>query len=138
MILEQLKRDEGFRGEPYKCTEGYWTIGYGRNLETNPLTMDEAEVLLENDVNHTLGRLISVDLLPSITIDELTPRQAVWVNMAFQMGVSGVLRFKKAIRAYLDEDYRTCAEEMLDSRWSMQTPNRAHRLADQMISGEWQ
>lgn len=138
MILEQLKRDEGFRGEPYKCTEGYWTIGFGRNLETNPLTMDEAEVLLENDVNHTLGRLISVDLLPSITVDELTPRQAVWVNMAFQMGVSGVLRFKKAIRAYLDEDYRTCAEEMLDSRWSMQTPNRAHRLADQMISGEWQ
>lgn len=138
MILEQLKRDEGFRGEPYKCTEGYWTIGFGRNLETNPLTIDEAEVLLENDVNHTLGRLISVDLLPSITIDELTPRQAVWVNMAFQMGVSGVLRFKKAIRAYLDEDYRTCAEEMLDSRWSMQTPNRAHRLADQMISGEWQ
>ena len=138
MILEQLKRDEGFRGEPYKCTEGYWTIGFGRNLETNPLTMDEAEILLENDVNHTLARLIAVDLLPSITIDELTPRQAVWVNMAFQMGVSGVLRFKKAIRAYLDEDYRTCAEEMLDSRWSMQTPNRAHRLADQMISGEWQ
>ena len=138
MILQQLKRDEGFRGEPYKCTEGYWTIGFGRNLETNPLTMDEAEILLENDVNHTLERLIAVDLLPSITLDELTPRQAVWVNMAFQMGVSGVLRFKKAIRAYLDEDYRTCAEEMLDSRWSMQTPNRAHRLADQMISGEWQ
>jgi lysozyme len=138
MILEQLKRDEGFRGEPYKCTEGYWTIGYGRNLETNPLTEDEAEILLKNDVNYTLARLIAVDLLPSITLDELTPRQAVWVNMAFQMGVSGVLRFKKAIRAYLDEDYRTCAEEMLDSRWSMQTPNRAHRLADQMISGEWQ
>lgn len=138
MILEQLKRDEGFRGEPYKCTEGYWTIGFGRNLETNPLSMDEAEILLENDVNHTLARLIAVDLLPSITVDELTPRQAVWVNMAFQMGVSGVLRFKKAIRAYLDEDYRTCAEEMLDSIWAIQTPNRAHRLADQMISGEWQ
>lgn len=138
MILEQLKRDEGFRGEPYKCTEGYWTIGYGRNLETNPLTEDEAEILLKNDINYTLARLIAVDLLPSVEMDELTPREAVWLNMAFQLGVAGLLRFKKAISAYIEEDYRTCAEELLNSRWAIQTPNRAHRMADQMLTGEWQ
>lgn len=137
MILDQLKRDEGFRGEPYKCTEGYWTIGYGRNLETNPMTEAEAEVLLRNDVNHTLERLIAVQLLPNVCVSDLTPRQAVWLNMAFQMGVSGTLRFKNAIRAYQNEDYRTCAEEMLNSRWAMQTPNRAQRLVDQMVTGEW-
>lgn len=138
MIIEQLKRDEGFRGQPYQCTEGYLTIGYGRNLDTNPITKGEAEVLLTNDINHTLARLIAVDLLPSTSIDDLTPRQAVWVNMAFQLGVSGLLRFKKAISAYIEEDYRTCAEELLNSRWAMQTPNRAQRMADQMLTGEWQ
>lgn len=137
-LVEQLKRDEGFRGQPYKCTEGYTTIGYGRNLDTNPLTEYEAEYMLVNDTQKTLDRLIEVDLLPRVTLDDLTPRQAVWVNMAFQMGVSGVLRFKKAIRAYLNEDYRTCAEEMLNSRWSVQTPNRSLRLAEQMLTGEWQ
>jgi lysozyme len=137
MIITQLKRDEGFRGQPYQCTEGFTTIGYGRNLDTNPITDNEAEFMLLNDAQKTLDRLIEVELLPRVKLENLTPRQAVLVNMAFQMGVTGLLKFKKSLAYYLQDDYESCSREMLKSKWARQTPNRAERLVKQMLTGQW-
>jgi len=50
LLIAQLKKHEGFRSKVYKCPAGYLTIGYGRNLETNGLTKEEAEYLLQKDV----------------------------------------------------------------------------------------
>ncbi len=52
--------------------------------------------------------------------------------MVFQMGVAGVKKFKKMLAALRDKDYAEAADEMLDSVWAKQTPERAHRLADEM------
>ncbi len=52
--------------------------------------------------------------------------------MVFQMGVAGVLKFKKMLAALKDRDYAGAAKEMLDSLWAKQTPERAQRLADEM------
>ena len=92
-LLEQLKSDEGLRLKPYKCTEGYDTIGYGRNLETNGISENEAETMLMNDICRVMNSLNDHGLL----VDHTSPRQDVLINMAFQLGVSGLLKFKKMI-----------------------------------------
>jgi len=130
-LIEQLKVHEGLRLKPYHCTEGYLTIGYGRNLETNGITEAEAEMLLANDVFKVMEQLADHGLLQ----DHTKPRQDVLINMAFQMGVSGLLKFKKMILALDERRYYQAAKEMLDSRWAKQTPNRANELAKQMRTG---
>lgn len=50
-------------------------------------------------------------------------------NMAYQLGVSGVLRFRKMLEALRAGDREKAAEEALDSAWATQTPERAQRVA---------
>ena len=56
--------------------------------------------------------------------------QMVIINMCYQMGVSGVMKFKKALAAMKNGEWDIAATELLDSRWAKQTPNRANELAD--------
>ena len=123
--VEDIKNEEGFKGVVYKCTEGFDTIGYGTKL---PLTKEEATLLLE----YRLGKLKS-ELNSSLYALE-APAE-VWdilYNMAYQLGVPGLLKFGKFIKALQNKDYSQASIEMLDSKWASQTPNRAKRLADRM------
>ena len=56
----------------------------------------------------------------------------VFVEMAFQLGVNGVSKFKNALAHAKDHAWDKCADELLSSRWHQQTPNRAKALADVM------
>jgi lysozyme len=133
-LLDQLKKHEGFRGQVYKCTAGANTIGYGRNLDANPLTPDEAEHLLKNDVAFMVEKLRDKHLLAGHN----EARQAVIVNMAFNIGFAGLMKFKNMLTHYMEHEYHLAAEEMLDSKWARQVGNRAIELSEQMASGEWQ
>lgn len=62
-------------------------------------------------------------------------RADVVMNMAFNLGVLGVLKFRKMHQAILADDYDTAAAEMLNSRWSAQVKGRAVELARRMRSG---
>ena len=151
-LIEQLKRHEGFRSDYYQCTAHKQTIGYGRNVDNNnftddelfmlgrdefdlePMSRDEAEHLLENDV-----LAIERKLKKRIYMRHLnSARKAVCINMAFNLGVAGFLKFKNAIRAIEGGHYDTAATEMLDSRWARQVPSRAKELIAQMKEGAWQ
>ena len=150
-LIEQLKLHEGFRSNFYLCTADKKTIGYGRNVDSNPftkeevtyfnrilfdrkpMTEDEADYLLRNDVNKIIEQI--KPLLPWHELSE--PRKAVCVNMAFNLGVSGFSKFKNMIFAINDYSYKKASIEMLDSRWAKQVPNRANELANQMKSGVW-
>jgi len=110
------------------------TIGYGRNLEARGITAQEANELLLNDVSEVEEALHRMGLLS----DPSDVRRAVIINMAFQIGVSGLLKFNNMLSAYLDGYYELAAKEMLNSKWAIQTPNRAKELAEQMQTGEWQ
>lgn len=125
ILLPQLKRHEGLRLHPYKCPADKWTIGYGRNLEDRGITQAEAEYLLANDVEETIAQL---SVIPGYSNAD-TKRKAVLVNMAFQMGVTGVKQFKNMWAALEEQDYKTASAEMLNSRWARQTPSRANELA---------
>lgn len=138
-MIDQLKRHEGLRLKPYKCTADKLTIGYGRNLEDNGISEFEAEELLKNDVIVAQVRLEEEGWYNQL--DEC--RKAVIENMYFNIG-NRLFGFKKMIGALSDDDYETASKEMVtgsnggESKWASQVGKRAYELADQMRTGEWQ
>ena len=133
-LIEQIKKHEGLELKPYKCTTGHLTIGYGRNLESNGISQEEAEYLLNNDLQDLSLRLSCWGFWGELN----DARKSVLVNMAFNIGVSGLLKFKKTLAAIDDCFYEKAAKEMLDSKWANQVGNRAIGLSEQMRTGEWQ
>lgn len=55
--------------------------------------------------------------------------------MCFNVGVSGLLAFKRMLAACERGDYGRAAEEMLDSKWAKQVGGRADELARMMQEG---
>ena len=139
-LLNQIRRHEGLRLDPYKCSEGYLTIGFGRNLETNGISEAEAEFMLLNDLVACESELKDEGWFNQL--DET--RRAVVLNMAFNLGKPTLLKFKKFIGALSDDDYETASKEMVtgsnggESKWASQVGKRAYELADQMRTGQWQ
>jgi lysozyme len=60
------------------------------------------------------------------------------MNMAFQMGITGLMKFKKTLSLVEMGLYDDAADNMLKSLWAKQTPNRAAEMAEQMRTGQWQ
>lgn len=132
--IEQIKRHEGLKLHPYKCTAGKTTIGYGRNLDDKGITASEAEEMLLTDMCEVEERLFAEGLLSGLS----DARKAVLINMGYQLGVSGLFKFKKMIAAVDRKEYELAAKEMLNSLWAKQTPRRAKELSEQMLTGEFQ
>ena len=56
--------------------------------------------------------------------------QEVVLNMCYQLGITGVSKFRKAISALQEGEWQEAADEMLDSLWARQTSNRAEELSN--------
>ena len=129
--MEDLKNDliadEGIRLKPYLCPAGKTTIGVGRNLDDVGITEAEAMTLLDSDIARVTAQLTKA--LPWLQGDNV---QRALGNMTFQMGLGGVLKFKKMLAALQVKDYTTARREALDSAWARQTPQRAKRVTDLM------
>ena len=134
-LRKQLLRHEGEVLHAYEDHLGYLTIGVGRLIDKRRgggITHDEAMMLLDNDIRRVIDELES--RAPWFKRLDTTRQQAI-ANMAFQLGVSGLLGFRKMIGALDHGDYRKAADEALDSRWARQTPNRAREIADMIRKG---
>lgn len=131
-LIEQLKRHEGFRAKPYKDTEGFTTIGYGFNLDAG-IDEDLAVVILNYQVDKVKADVFSMQFVCKLN----DARCDVIVNMAFNLGVSGLMKFKKMIAAIERGHYGQAAYEMMDSKWAVQVGNRAIELSEQMRTGEY-
>lgn len=131
-LIEKIKRHEGFKLKPYRCTAGKLTIAYGRNLDDVGLSLDEANYLLRNDVNRVIGQLYGV--LPWVSTVS-GKRFDVLVNMGFNIGVPRLLTFKKFLAAIVAGDFELAASEMLNSKWANQVGSRAIELANDMRHG---
>lgn len=134
-ITSQLHRDEGLRLRPYADTVGKFTIGYGRNLSSNGISQDEADYLLANDITHA-QTAVAQEIPWTTTLDDA--RFGVLVNMTFNMGIGGLLGFRRMLALLKIGDYQGAAAEMLTSGWARQVNDRAQRLARQMVLGQWQ
>lgn len=133
----QLRRDEGVGRSAYQDHLGFWTIGVGRLIDARKgggLRDNEISFLLANDIEDRVQALTTA--LPWFTSLD-TIRQAVLLNMAFQMGTAGLLAFTTTLAHVRAGRYADAAKAMLKSKWSKQTPMRAMRLAQQMEDGQW-
>lgn len=126
-LIEDLKQEEGFKGIVYKCSEGFDTIGFGTRL---PITKEEATLLLEYRLSKTISGVKS-------SLHHLNIHDEAWdilYHLAYQIGLGGLLKFKRMIVALENQDYYNASIEMKSSLWAKQTPNRANRLIDRMIN----
>jgi lysozyme len=139
-LTQQLKRDEGVRSTAYKDSLGYLTIGVGRLIDERRigagLRKDEIDYLLANDINDRIEQLQKKLGQWFTNLDQV--RQGALLNMAFQLGVDGVLSFKNTLSLIEQGNYEGAAQQMLLSKWAQQTPNRANRVAEQIKTGVWQ
>jgi lysozyme len=133
-LIEQLKRHEGFRRKAYKCSAGKTTIGYGRNLDDVGVSHQEALDMLCSDIVNARTQVLDT-FHYAIHIDGV--RLDVLINMAFNLGIRGLLKFNKMHMAINEKDFTKASEEMLDSRWATQVGRRAIELSDQMRTGAY-
>jgi len=131
-LVRQIELHEGLRLKPYRCTAGKLTIGVGRNLEDRGITLSEARMLLANDLADVRNGLLNA--LPWVAkLDDV--RQRVLVDMAFNLGLQGLLEFKRTLAAVQAGQYQQAATMMLQSRWAKQVGQRAERLSRMMVTG---
>lgn len=143
-VLTTLEKDEGIRSHPYKDTEGFFTVGIGcklpiaeqeqKSINWNgkyPLSRTQIKELAKLRLIDTI-RLLHVKLEWLSEADSMV--QDVLYNMTYQLGVFGVLKFKKTLRHLKQKEYKKASLEMLDSLWARQTPDRAKRLSQKIAN----
>jgi len=147
--MSDIKKNEGFSGSIYKDTLGNETIGYGFNLNDSSvrkmipkdvlsgkreLTKPEAEKIYnelysraEGDSKAFLGNAYTF-LSPS--------QKSAIIDMAYNLGRTKLMKFKKLKKAIVDKDYKRAAEEIKNSKYYKQVSNRAKRnMSDIMDIG---
>lgn len=146
-VSQRLIIHEGLRLQPYFCPKGKLTIGVGRCLDTNPLTAEEEKVV--GDWKHGITRNAAIYLLCNDIkniyralkkyldfFDKLdAERQYALIDMAFNIGVHGLLNFNKMLKAMRKGDYEIAAEECLNSRYAKTVGVRANRIAATIKTG---
>lgn len=131
-IERQLLQHEGLRTKPYVDTVGKVTIGVGHNLTDNGLTREQCMAIFREDLVRAINDVAQT--FPWFKrLDET--RQAVLVDMAFNLGIAGLAKFGKALSAIRAGQYQDAAMHMLQSRWAEQVGNRALTLAAMMETG---
>ena len=135
-LKEDLIRDEGIRLKPYRDEVGRLTIGVGRNLDDVGITYNEAMMMLDHDmaVAEVELRKAKPELMCSDVLSH--ERKDVLINMAFNMGITKVLKFERMWKALDMHNYAAASDEMLDSIWAGQVGPRAVRLAKIMKVGQ--
>lgn len=163
-MLRQIKFHEGRRLFPYRDTLGFWTIGYGHNMDADELlqkdgarrarlhsrgcTEAEAHAWLQDDIEQAIRDLIAH--LPWVnTFGEV--RQAVMVELCFNMGIgvppgvdpkrpkgAGLRSFLNTLALLRRGDFKAAAENLKRSKWYRQVKSgRGDRLALELETNAW-
>jgi lysozyme len=133
-LVDQLIRHEGIRLHPYIDTTGHVTIGVGRNLTDVGISHTEAMLMLEHDIEQAT-RDCSQFLWFRTDMGEA--RQAVLIDMCFNLGLDKLREFKRTLNLIIAGAYSAAADEMLQSKWARQVGQRAVTLSLMMRTGEW-
>lgn len=149
-LIQRFVLHEGCVLMPYKCPAGYLTIGVGHNLEANPLTAEEKRVC--GDYMHGITKNAAYYLLRH-DIEKVkkecqknipffnrldAERKYALLDMAFNMGINGLLKFKKTLECLGVGNYEKAAEQILQSKYAKQTGKRAQRIAQTIRTGKFE
>ena len=130
-LKEMIAKHEGYEPRVYKCTNGYDTIGYGFAIKD--LYMDEeiANLILDKKIRGILAKIEGNEDWDEWFWGKPEGIKEVLVNMIYQIGFSGVRKFRKTIQYIKEDKLLLASEEMLDSKWARSdSPNRAKELSD--------
>ncbi len=122
----------GGRHLPYEDTVGVQTIGYGRAIGRIGISEEEASLLLEHDMERSISDL---DFACSWWRNLDEARQAALAELCFQLGLNGLLGFRRTLDALRTGRFEDAAADLLESKYATQVPSRAQRLAA-AIAGE--
>ena len=136
-LLESVKKHEGYRNKVYLDTLGKRTVGVG-HLCVEDFWEDDKEYeekflmeILQKDLQQAIrGARSLMEEHGCADIDEKA--EELLIEMVFQLGMTGVSKFKNMWKALAELNYVGASYEMLDSRWAKQTPNRAKAMAKTM------
>lgn len=131
LLKARIKKHEGRRFTPYRDSVGVLTIGYGHNLEAKPLSQRVIDLIFEDDYHDALMDAYRVPGFKSLN----DARQAVIIEMVFNLGLPTLMEFNNTIAAINRGDFNKAAEEMLDSKWAHQVGQRSVHLAEIMRTG---
>lgn len=121
-VVKRLYTFEEFQAFPYLCPANHTTVGLGRNLDANPFTEEEAERWATEELERLWkSLLVRLPWLPGKDTEVIM----IILDMAYNMGLDGVLSFKKMLQAIKESCYLLAAEELKDSKYFKQTKSRA-------------
>ena len=141
-LINELKREEGFRDRVYQCSEGVDTIGYGFNVKylskgeldlnggfIEPMSEEVATQILNRKVKKLIK---SVDEVYS-WIDNLPEVVKIGIyDMIYQLGIKGFGSFVNTQKYLKLLDYNKAIENIKNSKWAKQTPRRANNLINRL------
>lgn len=135
-LVAQLGREEGYRRSAYQDSLGFWTIGFGRLIDPRKgagLSLVEATYLLTNDVAER-----QVSLAPFAWYSSQDDvRQVALLDMAFNLGVEGLLHFPKFLMHMGAKEYPESVAELVGTPWHRETGPRAVRIEHMIETGQW-
>lgn len=134
-IRKMFERDEGLRLKPYKCTAGKTTIGFGRNLDDVGISEQLAVAMLSEDVQKAIKGCEKI--FGSTWHIWSENRRLGWVNLIFNLGYDGLLKFKNTLRAAQCEDWQLVEQNLRQSLWFKQVGSRAERVIDMICREEF-
>ena len=138
-LLESVKKHEGYRNKVYLDTLNKRTVGVG-HLCVEDFWEDDKEyeekflmTILEHDLSDAIKG--ANDLMAEHGCMDINEKaHELIIEMVFQLGKSGVSKFRNMWKHLSALEYSDAASEMLDSRWAKQTPNRAQAMSAQMAA----
>ena len=146
MALALVKEAEGFSAVQYYCPSNRLTQGYGRNLEVHPLSEEELRELNgDGTVSETVAEKwalhelldCEIKLMSNIIYKNQSPvRKAVLLDMCFNIGYAGLMKFKKMWFALGNKDYPEASRQAKDSAWYLQVGNRGKRNVEIIASNQ--
>lgn len=133
-LVALIQAHEGLRLTPYRCTSNDLTIGYGRNLDKNGINIDEAYLMLLNDLDSFYDQLKEYSWYKKLN----RVRQEAILELAYNCGIAGVLTFKKMIAALYQDEYTQASDELIDSLWYSQVAKeRSHSIKNRLERGTY-
>jgi lysozyme len=125
-LIDSIKQHEGYRSKVYKDSLGIDTIGYGFAIKDLELDEDICDIILDRKIKELATRVNRTFSWYRYMPQEI---RDVVMNMCYQLGVGGFSKFRKTISFLQNKQFHDASEEMLDSLWARQTPNRAKELS---------
>ena len=164
--LALLKNFEGFYSQPYLCPAGVCTIGYGTNLEAHrkfipyvdireshmkgktllealksrgmKWSEEEATEAMISELNGICKDLVNrIPVFSKLIENKEKCRSEALLDMAYNMGVTGLSRFKNTLKLIDEKEYKDAAWNLVKSKWYNQVKRRGRAIFYMMFYGQY-